>query len=438
MPWQRELVDVIGATTDDGSAMLYPYVVLHVPRRAGKSAATFAALIHRTLTGRGVWCHYTAQTREAAAKSFRKDWTPLVTSSPLYPGTLKLRRSNGSEEVMVTAAGEVVSSVALFAPGPLALHGSDADMVVIDEAWSLSLAAGSELEAGAQLAQLTRPRRQLLIVSAGGTAASSWLARWMELGRDATPGVALIDYGADDDDDVDDPATWCRVHPGIGHTTTVDAIAGMRATLPDDEFRRGILGLWLPASGGSGPIDPGSWQRATVPDAAPGDPVTFGLAVSPAGDAAIVAAGPDRDRPGTVVVEVVDARPGTGWVLDAWRGIRARTRGRLLVDVLSPAAPLVDRIRAAGLPVEPVTTVDYVTACLAFVDDVTADPPRILHRGQPVLDAAAVSARARRVADRWVWDRRESPGVEVVEAATVAAIGARRPRSAPYVATASG
>ncbi len=434
MPWQRSLVDVIGATTDDGSAMRYPYVVVHVPRRAGKSLSTFASLIHRTMTGSAVWCHYTAQTREAAAKTFRKEWTPLVTSSPLYPSRLKLRRSNGSEEVMLTAGGEVVSSVALFAPGPLALHGSDADMVCVDEAWSFTLDAGSDLEAGIQPAQLTRPRRQILIVSAGGTAASSWLARWIQLGRDQTPGVALVDYGAEPDDDPDDPDVWTRVHPAIGHTVTLDAVAGLRATMPDDEFRRAVLGLWLPDPDAGTVIDRDRWDAARDPAAAPGDPVTFGLAVSPAGDAALAAAGLARDGSGRIAVEVVDARPGTGWVPDAWRAIRARTRGRLLVDPLSPAAPLLDRLVAARLPVEPTTTVGYVTACLALVDDV--DAGRIVHRGQGALDAAVTAVRTRTVGDRWVWDRRASPGVEFVESVTLAASGARRPRTAPSIASA--
>jgi hypothetical protein len=433
MPWQRDAVDVIGATTPDGSGMLFPYVVVHVPRRAGKSLATFASNVHRMMTGRNVWCHYTAQTREAAAKAFRKEWTPLVTSSPLYPSRIKLRRSNGSEEVMLTDGGDVVSSLALFAPGPLALHGSDADMVTVDEAWSFTLDAGSELEAGIQPAQLTRPRRQILVVSAGGTASSSWLARWIALGRDGTPGVALIDYGADDDDDVDDPATWARIHPATGHTITLDAITGLRATMPDDEFRRAICGLWLPDPDGGTVVDVARWTDSTSTAAAPGDPVTFGLAVSPAGDASIAAAGRDRDGSGRIAVEVVDARPGTSWVVDAWRAIRSRTRGRLLVDPLSPAAPLVDRLVAARLPVEPVTTGAYVTACLAFVDDVAAGD--LVHRGQPALDAAVALARARNVGDRWVWDRRASPGVELVESVTLATAGARRPSSPLVVAS---
>jgi len=430
MPWQRDLVDVVGATTDDGAGMRYPYVVVHVPRRAGKSLATFATLLHRVLAHPGTWCHYTAQTREAAARTFRREWTPLVTSSPAYPRVLKLRRSNGSEEVMVTRGGDVSSSVALFAPGPLALHGQDADVAVVDEAWSFTLEQGTELEAGIQPAQLTRPRRQLLVVSAGGTASSSWLARWIDLGREQAPGVALIDYGAADDDDPDDPAVWERVHPAIGHTTTTDAIRSLRATMPDDEFRRAILGLWLPDPDAGTVLDLAAWHASVDAAAVPGDPVTFGLAVSPGGDAAIAAAGPDGR--GGIVVEVIAARPGSEWVVDAWRGIRSRTRGRLLVDSLSPAAPVVERLTAARLPVETLPTAGYVMGCLAFADDVAAR--RIVHRGQPALDGALGRVRTRNVGDRWVWARRESPGVELVEAVANAAIGARRPRSAPTVA----
>ena len=174
MPWQHEGTGVIGELSDDGASMRWPYVVVHVPRRAGKSVGVMATLTHRTLTGRAVRCHYTAQTRDAAAKTWRQEWTPAFEASPLYPRELAIRRSNGSETLTVK---RLASTLGLFAPNETAVHGEDSDLAVVDEAWAFDLEQGGKIEAALQPAQLTRPFRQLIIVSAGGTAESTWLDR---------------------------------------------------------------------------------------------------------------------------------------------------------------------------------------------------------------------------------------------------------------------
>lgn len=436
MPWQREFLDVAGELSADGSSMAYPYVVVDVPRRAGKSAATFAALLHRCTTGRRRRLFYTAQTRADAALTFRDEWTPLLSSSPLSRW-YTIRKSNGSEAITLPARG---SSLSLFAPGPNAVHGQDVDVAVVDEAWTVSTVEGDALEAAIQPAQATRPYRQLWIVSAGGTHESTWLRRWVDLGLAGTPGVALIRYAADPDvDDPEDPDLVERVHPAIGYTTTLDTIRGMRSTMPRPEYDRAFLGLWTVPDAAPARIPAGSWRDALDEDAAPGDPVTFGLAVAVDGAAAAIGAAGryvDGDGVERIAVEVLEAGAGTSWVPAAWRAIRSRTRGRLLVDPLSPAAPVVDAIRAARLPVETLTTGAYVTACAALVDDVTAG--RLAHRGQPALTAATETASSRNVGDRWVWDRRAAGGVELVEAITVAAAGARRAPSRPEVAAYRG
>ena len=432
MPWQRQFLDVAGELTDDGSAMRYPYVVLDVPRRAGKTAGTFATMLHRLTVAQRRRVFYTAQTRADAALTFRDEWTPLLTSSALAR-FYAIRKSNGSESVSLPPRS---SSLSLFAPGPTALHGQDSDVAVVDEAWAFDTVAGDALEAAIQPAQSTRPYRQLWIVSAGGTHESTWLRRWVDLGLAGTPGVALIRYAADPElDDPDDPELVLRVHPAVGHTITPETAIGLRSTMPRAEYLRAFAGLWTTPDAAPARVPADRWRDDEDADAAPGDPVTFGLAVAVDGAAAAIGAAGryvDADGRERIAVEVVEAGPGTAWVPGAWRAIRSRTRGRLLVDVLSPAASVVDAIRAARLPVEAITTGAYVTACSAFVDDVVEGV--IAHRGQPALTAATETASSRNVGDRWVWDRRAAGGVELVEAVSVAASGARRPRAAPTAA----
>ena len=416
--------------------MRYPYVVLHVPRRAGKSAAVLAALTHRLATGRGRRAWYTAQTRADAALTFRDSWTPMLTTSPLHPRFLKLRQSNGSEGVTFRPTG---SSLTLFAPGATALHGQDADAAVVDEAWTLTLEGGGALEAGIQPAALSRPHRQLWVVSAGGTHASAWLDHWLTLGRDGTDGVAVVDYGATDSDDLDDPDVWARVHPAVGHTVTLDAIAGMRSTIPAQEFARAVCGLWTPADATPVVLEPGLWRDAFEADAAPrGLSLAFGLETAHDGSATTIVAA-SVDEHGRTVLEVVEQAPGLDWLPGYWRDLRARYRARLYADELGPTAAAVDRLRRARLPLEVLTTSEYVTACAQLLDDLrrpTLLPddrvsPGLVHRAQPLLDAAAAVATSRPVGDRWVWSRRGRPEVAPLVAATVAAHGARNPPSRP-------
>lgn len=436
MPWQVDLLNLAGQLRTDASGQVvglaHPYVVVIVGRRAGKSAATLAALLHRAATAPRVRCHYTAQTRTDAAMTYRDEWAPLLEASPLYPRAVGLRRSNGSEQVVWKPTR---SSVSLFAPGPTALHGQDADAVCVDEAWAFTLDQGGALEAGIQPAQATRPMRQLWVVSAGGTAESTWLDRWVQLGRDGTPGVALVEYAADPSvDDVEDPAVWARVHPAVGHTISLDTLAGIRATMTPHEFHRAFLGVWTQASGAAPRVPWEAWARCEDPTlTVPSRGISYGVEVAhDGGSAALVAAGMVDGR---VVVEVLEHAPGTAWVPDLWRKVRARHRGTLWADQLGPTAPVVDALTRQGLPVSLLTTTAYTAACAAWERDVVDG--RLAHRGQPVLDTAVRTATARPVGDRWVWERK-GRDVAALVAATVAAHGARHPAQVPTITVASG
>jgi hypothetical protein len=430
MPWQREFLDVAGAVVldDDGrpSRMLYPYVVLDVPRRAGKTAGTLSTMLHRLTTGPRRRVAYTAQKRADASQTFREEWTPLLATSPLSR-RFRIRSSNGSEGIRFPATE---STLSLFAPTATAVHGQDNDLAAVDEAWAFTTEQGDAIEAGIQPAQATRPLRQMMIVSAGGTHASTWLRRWVDLGEAGTPGVALIRYAAGPDDDPEDPTLVERVHPALGHTITLDTLLGIRATMPRNEYDRAFLGLWTTPTSAPAAIPAAAWRACTDPDAAPAGGLAYGLGVSIDGTrAAIAVAGAYGGR---LAVEIIDAGPGTSWVPGRWREIRERNRGRLYADALSPAAPTIDRLKDARLPVDPLTTGAYVTACAALVDDVVEG--RIRHRGQPALDEAIGDARSRNVGDRFVWDRRAGTDSELVDAVTCALAGARRPASTPTVA----
>jgi hypothetical protein len=407
MPWQAELADVAGELDVAAGAMAYPFVVVVVPRRAGKTLLALATAAQRASISQPavgpVRAWYTAHKREAAAMVFRDEWCPMLDRLAAR-GYVKVRRSQGSEGFTVQRTG---GRVQLFPPTANALHAQNCDLAVIDEAWAFDLATGEAVEAGVRPAQLTRPLRQTWIVTAGGTAESTYLDRWMTLGRDDAPGVCYVEWSADGDApgyDPYDPATITAAHPAVGHTVTVDAILADAATMDRASFERAYLNVWPRPSGAGGALDVVRWAGCAAPDLAPLEPLAFGVEVDPDRTwAAVAVAGAAGDR---LAVELVEVRPGTGWVAGRVGELLARHGGTVALDPSGPAGALLPYLDAAG--VAPPTLLlcgprDYAQACGALYDDVQAG--RVAHRAQVELDAAVAGVVRRPIAGAWGWHR---------------------------------
>lgn len=444
LPWQASALDVaLEVDPERPGRFAYPVVVWVVPRRAGKTAAVLVKSLRRLLAAprRAGW--YTAQTREDAAKQFRDEWVPTLERSRLAAG-VKVRRAQGSEGFTVPALG---SRLQLFPPTVNALHGQNADDATIDEAWSFTLDGGEAVEAGVRPAQLTRPGRQLWIVTAGGTEFSTWLDAWMERGREAVDaeldrGVCYLEYSADpaaDDYDPGDPALWARTHPGVGHLIALDALRDDWTSMSRAGFERSILNVWPRRSAGAGSgIDAATWAEHAG-DHVPAAPFTFAADVSADRSRAAIAVAGAGVADGTVV-EVVDTRAGSSWVVGALRELRARHRGaRVVIDGLAAAGIAAD-LERARVPFVETGPSEMARACAAFVDDANAGA--VWHRGQGALDAALAGARRRPVGDGgFAWSRARSEGVDLspLVAVTLATWGhrTRPPAGRAAVATSS-
>ena len=434
VPWQRALSDVAGELTDAGR-FAYPIVVAVVPRRAGKTIVTLATLCQRAQLARMARGWYTAQTHEDAAKVFRDEWAPLLTSSALG-AKVRVRQSQGSEGFTFTnrvaVAGRPrasLSKVQLFAPGPKALHAQNADTVVVDEAWAFDTLTGEEVEAGARPAMLTRPLRQLWIVSAGGTELSTYLDGWMIRGRAAVDagdrsGICYVEFSADPAApgyDPADPDLWRHVHPALGFHIDVDAIADDFRLMGREAFERAVLNVWpRPSEGGAVGLDPHLWAAQADAGRAPGDPVVFSFAVAvDHSHAAIAVAG---FTAGALVVELVERRRGTAWVAPALRAFRAAHRNAPIVADEMMGAPVAAELARHRVDYQTIGARTYAGACGAFVAELTEG--RLWHRAQVDLDDAVAGAARRNLGDGWAWSRRtSSTDICALEAVTVAAWG---------------
>lgn len=390
-----------GEVNDDGDGFRYPVVVVSVPRRAGKSTLTLGAGLASLDRAPDVRSWFTANRRETAAKLFRDEWVPMLArQSDRY----RLRRSQGSEGVHKRRGS---SRLQLFAPNADGLHSTNADTVIIDEAWAFDVEQGEDIEAGARFAQLTRPWRQTWIVSAGGTLESAWFDRWLCAGEADTPGVALFDWGADphaDGYDPSDPAVWLAGHPTAGRAFPLDVIAHEWNTRTDDAaFERAILNVWprpsqVVAQAG---VDLAAWRAAARP-AMDGRPVALALDVARDRSAAAIAQCAVTDD-GRYVVSVLQHEPGLQWVADAAK--RARARGLPIVADSIVAASIVAELNRAGVTVDVVGAADHARACGMFVDRLALD---LYHRAQAGLDDAMLHAARRPLGDGWLWSRSRS------------------------------
>lgn len=428
MPHQQLIADVAGEVLPNGR-MAYPVVVILMPRRGGKTGLMLPTALQRVAwipRGRA-W--YTAQTGKDAGETFRDEWLELVKASPLK-SSVKTRASNGSESITVAKSR---GKVGVFAPGPKSLHGKDCDVGIVDEAWAYSLLKGSEVESGMRPAMLTRRRRQLYVISAGGTIESEWLLRWRELGRGLTgpdQGLAYFEWHPEVDDDgeisVDlaDPQTWLNTHPAVGHTIDLDALREDRATFGEAEFNRAYLNVF---QGSSTPriIPELAWKAAKDEDVTldPGPTLTLSYEVEhDRSSGAIVLAGKVGDR---LVVEVVDGfdergepRPGVEWMPARIKELRDRYRLRVVADSVGPSTTVTRQLATLGVTVHQLGTSDVLTAAAALVDDILTpldrgdvrSPRRLAHRGQRPLDEAVKVAAKREVGDGWAFTRKGSGG----------------------------
>lgn len=224
--------------------------------------------------------------------------------------------------------------------------------------------------------------------------------------------------------DIDDRDLWAQANPALGLVRangtglSEDYIRDVeRVAMTDDEFARERLGIFdarLEVDEEPAPeIDPEHWAACRDAPDETGEggsriagPVCFAIEVPPERTwASICAAGARAD--GLVHGELVDRRPGTGWVVARMLQLRKRWRPRSTVlDPAAPAGALLADLVKAGIEVTPVTTREYAQACGDWFDDVVEHLFR--HLGQPELDAAAAVVTKRAIGQAWGWERRHS------------------------------
>jgi phage terminase large subunit-like protein len=436
--WQSAVNQVAGEFDPDSGAMVHGVVVLHVPRRAGKTAITLAQLARRVLGQGGSQSWYTAQTGGDAGRTFRREWLPILRSSGLARH-LKVSLRAGSESFELVARS---ASATCFPPIEAALHGTNVDLAVIDEAWAHDDDAGRGIELAVFPAQLTRPGAQTWIVSAGGTLASTWFDGWLERAEQALeagrPGIAIFEWGADNTDpayDPANPATWWTAHPALGDTIRPEALAADLERSDLAAFERSILNVWPRPRQLGAALDIESWAALADLDTTSAPAALAFDVAADRSQASLATAGPTPD--GRTMVTVIDYRKGAAWLEDEIRRwVRAHPAALVVADTLA-AGTIADRLEAGGVDVLRTGPAQMARACADLVDQVAART--ICHQRQAIIDDKLATAGRRILGDGWAWSRRHSDSdISPLVAVTLAAWAVRsRPvPPAPYVVVA--
>jgi phage terminase large subunit-like protein len=418
-PWQRLVLEHALGERDDGKWSAFEVAVV-VARQNGKGAILEAReLAGLFLFGEKLILH-SAHEYRTAMEAFLRVRALVDGCDDLRRKVKRIVNTNGEEGIELLT-GE---RLRFIARSKGAGRGFSADVLIWDEAYALT-----EEQVEAQMPVLSaRPNAQIWYTSSPPLDAVTG-AQLFSVRRRARAGeantLAYFDWGAEGcldnlhDIDLDDRDLWKASNPAYGFRIAEEAIDRERAAMSDAGFARERLSIWPPdLTFGFRVIPEQDWKDALDPKSEIKGSIAFGL--SAAWDrktASIGAAGNRRD--GFKHVELIDTRPGTGWVVE--RAVQLRDRWRpcaFVVDPGSPAGSLIPALEDAGIEVTAMSLSDAARAYGLMYDGISGQPyeeagqmvnPRnVRHLGQPQLDAAVAGATNRTVGDGKAWDLRNA------------------------------
>jgi hypothetical protein len=424
MPWQSLVADVAGELLPDGSPA-FREVVFTVPRQQGKTSLILATEVERcTLRDRPHKVAYTAQTGADARKKLLDDQVPILEGSPLWAAVRRVHRAQGNEGVIFRNG----SRIDVLASGVSAGHGKVIDLGLVDEAFD---DVDDRREQAMSPAMMTKTDAQLIIASTMGTDASVYLNRKVDAGRAAalegrTTGTAYFEWAIPEGVDITDPRSWWLGMPALGITVSEAVVAHEQRKMSPGEFARAFGNQRMRSS--ERVIPEATWRLVQSSTAKPAGALWFGVEVSPDRDwTAVVAAG-TGDRP---TAEIVDYRPGVGWVADRVAGLVREHGGQVVLETRSPAGALVPDLTSHGVKVTELSAGDVTRAC-GWLYDQVADG-RVWIRTDPRLDTAVGAAARQPVGDAWRFGRKAGGDVTPLGAMVMALYAAAGSGPSVYI-----
>ena len=376
-----------------------------LPRQNGKGGLLEARQLFGLFLGGEVLAVHTAHEFKTCYEHFLRI-KGLVENTPELDAKVDRIRTGAGDQAIELKNGNRLRFIARSAGSGRGMSG---DTVYLDEAFALTPQI-----MGALLPTLSAvPNPQVWYTSSHPTWAQTVLYQLVQRGRaGGSERLLYADWGNEDTVSNDDRDAWLRANPALGiriNEAIIEAELAAMAGFPD-EFRRERLGIIADASHITIiPVE--KWRAACSSTVAPRDPLTFAVEVSPDREwAAIVAASSDADG---AVVELIDYRPGVGWLGARCAQLASDHKARVVREARSPAAAVAD------LEADEITTGDAVKAAGAFYDAIADGRLRV--RSDQRFDAALAAASRQPVGDAWRFGRKAGGDVCPLNAAVLAA-----------------
>ena len=430
-PWQQTVVRAALAERSDGSWAASEVGFL-VARQNGKGGALEAIVLHGLFLVGDPLTLWTAHQFKTTAEAFLRIRGWVDGSDDLRRLVARVTTANGDEGIELRSGPRLRFVARSKSSG----RGFSPQRVIFDEAQELSTLAVEAM----LMATSAQPNRQTIYTGTvpgpennaehwtslrdrGRQSRSSRLAwlEWTPRGSDDPKHAAALD--------LDDRRVWAASNPALGYRISEETVASERETLvaSPESFARERLSVWPTLEGGSGVISAASWRACRSAPEPVSAPVV--LAVDTTLDrsqSVLVACGTRVD--GLPQLEVIDSRPGTGWVAARAAEVAVRNPdvADLVVDGRAASKSLLPDIEAAladaevDVAVSVTSTSDVAEGCGQVFDAIVAG--RLRHLGDPLLDAAVSAAVQRSIGDgAWAWSRRNGgPAVTPLIAATLA------------------
>jgi hypothetical protein len=416
-PWQQHILDVGLRERQDGNWAAFE-VCVNVPRQNGKGGVIEAReLAGLFLLGEKLILH-SAHEFKTSIVAFRRIEQLVMGCPDLRKRVLRVRKTTG-EEAIELVTGQVLRFLARSGGSG---RGFTGDCNILDEAMIL----GDDAMGALMPTMAAVPNPQIWYLGSAGIGAPS-----VQLGRlrrraeaavesgEPDPSLAYFEWSVDahrdecgptctDHDDPDDPQSWAKANPALGIRISPAHVRNERASLGSGGiFERERLGVGEYPSDTADTwqvIGEDAWRALAAAESEPSDPVAFAIDMTPErSHAAIGVAG---DWRGGTHVEVVDHRPGTGWILDRAAELHEKWRPRCwVVDAGGPAGSLIaDLEERLGVEVVQPKAREVAAACGQFYDAVAEQG--LSHLDQAPLAAALAGAQKRPLGDAWAWARR--------------------------------
>lgn len=416
LPWQRWLFIHALETLPDGS-LRFRTVLLLVARQNGKSTALQVLALYFMFVRALPLVIGTAQNLDIAEEVWQGAVDLAEGVAELAAEIETVDRTNGKKALVLTGGQRYKVQAANRRGG----RGLSADLVMLDE-----LREHQKWDAWGAVTKTTlaRPHAQVWAASNAGDRSSVVLSYLRMMGHASVgdPDRIVGDSGADNSEGslglfewsaapglpLDDPTGIADANPSLGHTITARAIEAARQTDPEEVFRTEVLCQWVDQmSDGLDDLNVTTWSNCEDKNATPGGALSLAVDVAPHGaTASVVVCGVDAAST-LPVLELVEYRRGTGWIVDRVRqlctdhGVSVVT-----VDPSGPVGAIVPDLEAAGVALNLLDSKNVARATTSLVASVAAGTVR--HRGQSELLSAVAGSRRRASGDGERWSRTNS------------------------------